>query len=198
MEIVQKRFSNKATFSFGDKELRYTIKDSSGSQAFSIEYGAIPTDVNELEERNVWYRNVGIFWVALGLLQIGMRFADQGELRGSLWLTLGVLCFVVYWSAKTKYTTINTDKGRIFVIANKQHDQVMSEIETRRKAQWHSWYAEVNFGNEPRKEIGKFQWLRERGVITDAECKEAIERITQHHDLQPEGPAPEAIGRRLN
>jgi hypothetical protein len=197
MEIIQKRLSNRATFVFGERELRYTIKDSSGSRSFSVEYGAIPDDVNELEERNVWYRNVGIFWVALGILQIGLRFTEQGELKGSIWLTLGVLCFLAYALAKTKYSTIPTEKGTIFIIKNKQHDAVMNELTQRRKNQWRQWYGEVNLSNDPAKELGKLMWLKEREAITETEYRDAVSQITQHHNLPNEG-APVALGRKLN
>lgn len=197
MEITQKRFSNKATFAFGERELKYTIKDSSGSHTFSVEYGAIPTDVNELEERNVWYRNVGIFWVGLGLLQIGMRVAESGQLKGSVWLTLGIICFVAYGLAATKYSTINTEKGKLFIIKNKDHDRLLEELNARRRAQWRTWYAEVDLSSDPAKELGKFRWLKEHAVISESEYAQAIEQITQHHGIQA-GNAGEAIGRRLN
>lgn len=198
MDIVQKRFSNRATFAFGERELKYTIRDRSGSHSFGIEYGSIPDDVSELEERNVWYRNVGIFWVGLGILQIGMRFADSGDFRGSLWLTLGIVCFVAYWVGTTRYSVINTEKGKIFVIKDKSHDQVLKELKERRRGQWRAWYGEVNLANDPAKEIGKFRWLKEHDAITEAEYGEAMDRISQHHGLQTGGAGGEAISRRLN
>lgn len=198
MEIVQKRFSNKATFSFGDSDLRYTIRDSSSSQSFSIPYGSIRDDVGEFEERNVWYRNVGIFWVGLGLLQVGTYFAEHGQLRGSIWLTLGLVCFVVYWTAKTSFSVIDTEKGRLFIIKNAQHEQIMKELETRRAEQWRQWYGHVDLANDPEKEIGKFQWLKERKIISETEYNEAVARISQHHDLPGQAGVAEATSRRLN
>ncbi len=198
MEIIQKRFSNRATFSFGESQLKYTIKDSGGSQSFSIDYGSIPAEVGEREERNAWFRNVGIFWIAIGVLQIGARFTEQGRLKGSIWFTLGILCFIVYWAAKTRYSVINTDKGLIFIIKNKQHDQVMNELDARRKRQWRQLYGEVDLTNDLAREIEKFRWLKENNVISEAEYNEAVIKIAQHHDARNEDDTDESIEPLVN
>lgn len=184
MEIIQKRFSNQATFFFGKDELKYTIKDSSGTQSFSVEYGSIPKDMNELEEQNPWYRNMGIFWVSIGTLQIAMRFFESGHLKGSMWITLGLPCLLLYMLAKTKYSVINTEDGRIFIIQNKQHDRILDELNKRRISQWRQWYADVNLSNESAKEIGKFEWLRDQNVISKDEYQDAVNTIYRQK-LQP-------------
>ena len=67
MEINQKKSSNQTKFEFGDEKLKYTVKDASGKKTFTTEYGSISDDdFDELEEKNDWFRNVGILWILIG------------------------------------------------------------------------------------------------------------------------------------
>ena len=181
MEIVQKRYSTRVSFAFGDSELRYVVKDAGGSHTFSLPYASIPGDLDEIVERNAWFRNAGIFWVALGVLQVALTWQQGRGLRGSLWLSLGVACLVAYVLRKTTYSIITTPKGRILVIRDRLHDRVMSEIVERRRGQWRDWYATVDLANDPAREIAKFDWLKEREAITDAEHHLAVAEIESRH-----------------
>lgn len=183
MDKSQKKFSNRTNFEFGDDLLKYTLKDSSGSRTFSIEYGAISTDSGELEERNAWYRNVGFLWILIGAIVIYTHFADTGEVRGSLWFTLGLICIAMYWILKTSYTILDTEKGRIFIIKDAAHDEILDTIDARRKKQWFEWYGTIDYGNDPSKEVGKFQWLLDRDAISEDVFLESKRRIIEYHNL---------------
>ena len=187
MNISQKKFSNRTNFKFGDDSLEYTVKDKGGSQTFSVEYGAIASGSGEIEERNAWYRNVGFFWVLIGGFVIFSRYTDTGEIKGSIWLTLGIICFALYWILKTTYTTLDSEKGRIFIIKDSSHDEIKDEIETRRKNQWFRWYGTIDYGNEPQKEIGKFQWLLDRDAISEDQFVEFRTQILDYHGLNLKG-----------
>lgn len=66
MEIQQRRNSNRIAYVFGDDEVQYSLQDSSGSRSFSVPYLSISRDRQTLVERNQWFRNVGLLWLALG------------------------------------------------------------------------------------------------------------------------------------
>ena len=184
MDISQKKFSNKTKFEFEDESLKFTVKDKSGSQSFTVDYGSIPKDSGELEERNLWYRNVGGIWVLLGAFFIVSRYFETGEFRNSIWLVIGLICLITYWVAKTAYTVIDTEKGRLYIIKNKQHDEIISEIDARRKGQWLSWYGSLNLENNPEREINKFKWLLNEEVITKEEFNEKEKAIINHHNIE--------------
>lgn len=181
MNLSQKKFSNRTNFKFGDDSLEYTVKDKSGSHTFSVEYGAIASGSGEIEERNAWYRNVGFFWILIGAFVILSRYTDTGEIRGSMWLTLGIICFALYWSLKTTYTTLDSEKGRILIIKDSSHDEIKETIETRRKEQWFRWYGTIDYGNDPEKEIGKFRWLLDRDAISEERFLDCRSQILDHH-----------------
>lgn len=172
MELTQKKSSNQTTFEFGKEKLKYSIKDSSGKKTFSTEYGSISDeDFDELEEKNAWFRNVGILWVLIGAVQIIGRLMESGSFSGSIWLTLGIICLITYRFKTTNYTIVDAEKGRIFIIQDEQHSKILDEISKRRKKQWKLWYGSINYENDPQNELNKFQWLLDKKVISDDEFK---------------------------
>ena len=158
MELTQKRSSNQTRFEFGEDKLKYSIKDASGKTTFSTDYGSISDeDFDELEEKNTWFRNVGILWVLIGSVQIISRFMESGAFTGSMWLTLGVICLITYRFKTTNYTIVDAEKGRIFIIQDDQHSKILDEISIRRNKQWKLWYGSVNYENDPQSELIKFK-----------------------------------------
>jgi len=184
MEIKQKRFSNSSLFQFLNEDLKFTGKDQSGTYTFSVKYGSIPANTSELIERNVWFRNAGILWALIGSLQIGLHYRDFGGFGGGFWFLVGLICLGIYGVAKTKYTVFNTDKGRIYVVKNKDHDHIISEISSRRKEQLFSWYGELDFSNDPNAELDKFRWLMSEGVIGEVEYTRVVEKLKSYHQNQ--------------
>lgn len=193
MQVIQKHLSNRATFRFGKAQLVYTIRDASGCRSFAVEYGYIPTEASELEERGPWLRDVGIFLTVLGLLLTGVQLALGQPPAALIWLPIGFLTLLAYRGLRTRYTVIATEMGRIFVIRDGRHDEVMDELSRRRTAQWRQWYAEVDLDNDPDSEMDKFDWLRERNVISETEYQEAMKTIALHHDLDPESGGDEPL-----
>lgn len=193
MQVIQKHLSNRATFRFGKAQLVYTIRDASGCRSFAVEYGYIPTEASELEERVPWLRDVGIFLTVLGLLLTGVQLALGQPPAALIWLPIGFLTLLAYRGLRTRYTVIATEMGRIFVIRDGRHDEVMDELSRRRTAQWRQWYAEVDLDNDPDSEMDKFDWLRERNVISETEYQEAMKTIALHHDLDPESGGDEPL-----
>jgi hypothetical protein len=177
MEIRQSRFSNKTAFVFGGEALKYTLKDMNGRQSFSVPYTYIPRDTNELEERNPWFRNVGLFWMLIGVVQVIYRLFETGTLVPSLWLILGLVCFGIYRIASTRYLVLNTEKGSIFVIHDRKHEEILHELATRRKNQLKTLYGAIDYHNDPSAEMNKFRWLFKEGVITRQELEMTLEEI---------------------
>lgn len=189
-ELNQRSWSNKTKFQFKDDKLDYTIKYSSGSHSFSINYGSIPLDdKRELEEKNSWFRNVGILWLLIGGFQTFLRFSDSGDIKISMWIILGAICFIAFLFAKTKYTILGTESGNILIIRNKQHDNILTEITQRRKEQLLAWYGEINYTNDPNDEMNKFLWLKNQNLISEEQLEDVKEKLIAYHQNE----APETL-----
>lgn len=188
-ELNQKSWSNKTKFQFKEDKLSFTIKDSNGSHSFSINYGSIPLDdQRELEEKNSWFRNVGILWLLVGGVQTFLRFSESGNLTISMWSILGAICFAAFLCAKTKYTILRTESGNILIIQNKQHDQILNKITKRRKEQLLVWYGEINYNNDPNDEMNKFLWLKNQNLISEEHFKDVKAKLISFHKHEESEP----------
>lgn len=185
MEIVQKKSGNKHTFTFNDDYFNFAYQNKSGSGDIDFDYADIPKKSSIQIEQNHWLKNVGFLWMGLGVLQVAYS-VYQGVPLKILWLTLGAL--VLFWSyfTKVKYTVLAMDEGSIFVIQDKKHDQIMHELNSRKKIQLLQWYGDVNAENEFEKEKSKFNWLVDQGVMSKQEAEQKIAQLEfmQHDDTE--------------
>ena len=69
----------------------------------------------------------------------------------------------------------------MFIIRDQSHDDVMAQIDRRRKQRLRERYATVDLGNDPERELRKFAWLKEASVISDAEYLLAVAQLRDHH-----------------
>lgn len=175
MEIIQKKGSVTHTFTFHMDYLNFAYKDKTGSGDVDINYADIPKKSSVQIQQNHWLKNVGMLWVGLGILQLGYAVYSNAALNGKgFWLFLGAI--LIAWShfRKIKYTVMSTDHGSIFVIEDKKHDQIINELNARKKVQLLEWYGEINPEIEIEKEIAKFNWLVEQEAMTKDEAEKKI------------------------
>ncbi|MBA3487309.1 MAG: hypothetical protein H0T88_08995 [Lysobacter sp.] len=174
MEIQQKRHSNRIGFVFGDEELRYSLKDSSGSRTFSVHYTDISRDRQTLEERNQWLRNVGLIWIAIGAVFTAIAWFTRQEFVPSLWLLIGAGCYAAYRLRSTCFTILPSEKGNLLVIDDKDGPRVIEQIETRRAAQLRDQHDYINPDESPEQQRNRYQWLHREGALTDSELQQRL------------------------
>jgi hypothetical protein len=175
MEFVQKKKSNKLTFTLHENYFNFAYKDKSGSGDTDMNYADFPQKSSVQIEQNEWLRNVGYIWIILGIFQLSYAIYLQSSLSGEgFWLVIGILFVILAHFSKVKYTVFRSERGNIYVIQNKKHDRIINEINKRRKDQLLQWYGEVNTDNELENEIQKFKWLVEQNVMTNEEAEQKI------------------------
>jgi hypothetical protein len=175
MEFVQKKKANKHTFTLHDDYFNFAYEDKSGSGDTDMNYADFPQKSSVQIEQNEWLRNVGYLWMGLGVFQIVYAIYSEAPLSGKgFWILVGLVCVVWAHFSKVKYTVFRAERGNIFVIQDKKHDQIIDEINQRRKSQLLKWYGEVNPENELENEIQKFKWLVEQEIISKEEYEQKI------------------------
>lgn len=174
MEIQQKRHSNRIGFVFSDEQLRYSLKDSSGSRSFSVYYTDISRDRQTLEERNQWLRNVGLIWLAIGVVFTASAWFARQEFVPSLWLLLGGGCYAAYRLRSTRFTILPSEKGNLLVIDDQDGPRVIEQIETRRAAQLRDQYDYINPDEPPEQQRNRYKWLHREGALTDNELAQRL------------------------
>ncbi|THF61968.1 hypothetical protein [Pseudothauera rhizosphaerae] len=195
MKIVQKKRSNKHTFSFYDDYFNFAYEDKSGSGDTDMSYADFPQKSSVQIEQNQWLRNVGFLWMALGTFILGHAVFTGATLSGKgFWILMGVACVIWAHFSKVKYSVFRVGCGNIFVIQDKNHDEIVKELNNRRKAQLLKWHGDVNPENELENEITKFKWLVEQGVLTKEESEKKIAQAELlHNKVSIDSP-----GQRLN
>ncbi|MBO1254994.1 hypothetical protein J3L16_04740 [Alteromonas sp. 5E99-2] len=191
MEFIQKKISATHTFTFNEEYLNFAYKEKSGQGDFDINYADIPTKASIQIEQNEWLKNVGLLWIAIGILQVGYALYLQAPLSGKgFWIPIGILCLTWAVFTKIKYSVFKTEKGNIFVIHDKKHDDIVAEFKSRKKMQLIKWYGDVNPENDLNTEINKFNWLAEQNVLSRDEADKKIAQaellIGEHFELPGE------------
>ena len=163
MEIKQRAGWVYTHFEFGDEVLNYTHRTMMMTRGRAISYAAI-----ELEERSTLVRqNLWVLMAGLALLVVGLALlVFEMPVQSMEFFLFGAL--VTLWGCrKTQYVLIDVDRSEpLFILANSQFDEVMTELINRRKGLWHKLYADYDPTADPRDELRKFEWLLERQVIS--------------------------------
>lgn len=200
--IEQKRGSTRIRYLFHPDRVDYSWKGGGSSRTFSVEYTAISRDRETLTERNTWYRNLGMVWIALGAL-LAMSAITDGNgttaASGSFWILLGVLSCAYYWRSFARYVILPCERGNLLVLDNESGKRIVAEIEERRAAQFRVEYDFFPDDASPEQLRNRFTWLRREGALSDEEYQERIGRVDAMTLLsgiaQGEPPDGEVLGR---
>ena len=173
VEFKQKRNGNQTRFHFGEDELAFTLTDKSGSASFQVKYQEVSRIRDFLVERNIWLQNVGLLWIALGVVFTVMNFAKDSHVM-SIWLPVGIGCVLFARFRTTRYTKIPTDRGTIYIIDDNEKDRILGALESRRLNQLRRWYDFLSADEDPGRQRTRYQWLHKEGVLTDADLTQRL------------------------
>lgn len=184
MEFAQKRMATQTWFTFGERELKHRVRDNSGEVSFSVDYAAISPNRRIVFNRNNWLRNVGLIWCVLGVISIGLDAMSGSLAIGSgFWLVIGLGCLAFYRLTWSEFTVIDAREGSIWIVKDKQHDEILSAIDERRKSHLLAWYKGLDFGGNPDTEVEAVEWLVKQEAISKDEGEKRIADIRRAHDL---------------
>ncbi len=165
MKYTQKKNGNTCDFTFNKNSLAYAFKDKCTEFSFDVDYDDVPFDFIKIKEKNQWFRNAGVLWLIIGGF---LSFPEEG-FRLSFWFLIGVGCLVYYFVKQAQLVAFDTPKGRLLIVEDKNSADILSQISERRKNQIRDRYGALNFNNEPNVELDRFQWMQDKGIITQEE-----------------------------
>lgn len=166
MKIEQKKNGTKIEYELEKEFLHYKMNDENGSHSVTVPYEDISNDISEFGEKNQWYKNVGLIWLFIGLVDLMM----SGTL--SMWLVLGILFYGFYLFYQTSYSKINATNYNLLIIKNKNHDELMGEIFKHRNDYLRTKYGMIDTKNDKKNELNKYKFLKNLGVISEKEYDE--------------------------
>jgi hypothetical protein len=168
MILTQSKMGNKTTFDFRDDFYIYSLKDGNGSISMNISYKDVwGSDLDLIQEKNIWFRNVGIAWFILGftIMILGHKF--------SIWIILGIIFYVIYHIYQVSFVKIETFKADVFVIKDKNSDKIIEKLFQKRNAVFKAMHI---------KNMKQYHSMEEADVIkllNDTKYLFSIEAITK-------------------
>ncbi|TAL27260.1 MAG: hypothetical protein EPN97_17945 [Alphaproteobacteria bacterium] len=174
--MEQKAWRTKITYRLFDAYVEYTIIDSRGDKAsFSAKYEELPSrfDYRTFEPKRPILAVQLVTLMALALMLILINPNDSLPLLGSV-AVYGA--FVIGISALLRrrpyfrrlYTSLPTRNGKLLILCDARHDDILHEIEARRLKALRK-FAMVDALNAPYAELKRLRWLKEEGAITAEE-----------------------------
>jgi hypothetical protein len=190
-EIVQSRFGYINRFRFGEDQLKFTSRDSSGEATRSINYETINLDKSSTLKINAG-RRYSLLIVLIGTaLTMAIQLLCPGRLDFA-WAAAGVSVAAYFVLRYLHVITLTftllrlTGAGTpIRITHDKHHDEVLQRIKSGWIARLRKLNLAVNFENAPKQEERKFKWLLDHGVISEAEYQGAIDRLSAHPSDPP-------------
>jgi hypothetical protein len=182
-EIVQSRFGYTNRFHFGEDQLKFTSRDSTGESTFSTNYDAINLDSSSTLKINAGRR----YCLLVVLIGTALTMSIQVLFRGRLDFACAaaaatIAAYLVVQKAITLTFTLlrpTNGTGTLIRITHDRHlDQVLQRIKSGRIARLRKLHLAANFENAPKQEARKFKWLLDEGAISEAEYQEAIARLS--------------------
>ncbi|MGA2412187.1 MAG: hypothetical protein ABSG46_17615 [Candidatus Binataceae bacterium] len=174
VEIEQSAYRTKIGYRFFAGHVEYMIRDRRSNKAsFNLKYADLPSKFDYRTVRASWplLTRVALMAMLLGLIQIVLSPGDPGGLLNSPYVfgafAIGVAA-CLREGLKNIYTAIPTRKGNVLVLRDSSHDEVLSELKSRRLRALRE-LAVIDPQNTPAAELHKFVWLNEEGVISDEE-----------------------------
>jgi hypothetical protein len=190
-EIVQSRFGYTNRFHFGEDQLKFTSRDSSGESTCSMNYEAINLDNSSTLKINAGKR-YGLLIVLIGTaLTMTIQSLCPGRLDFAVAAAaVSVAAYFVLVNVITlTFTLLRATSGAgtpIRITHDKHLDEVLQRIKSGRIARLRKLHLAVNFENGPKQEGRKFKWLLDDGVISEAEYQDAIARLSAHSSGLPD------------
>jgi hypothetical protein len=189
--ITQKRFGNRLSFEFGPERLLYSWRDGDGERRFSVPYEMIDVASTTTTTINNSEFVQRLLLVPLVIWVVSMVLAKTNPLTAQILFDVAAvtgipllickffgLCAVKFEELPLVPSSNGTATDPpLRIIFDKNHDIVLSEINTRWRGRMKQLHGAVDFDNDTERELDKFRWLVKHDVIDDAEFCRISEQL---------------------
>ena len=167
----QKHGSHAVILSIDANGVDYEIKNVNGEIKFRSIFEEIDPQTSQVVEKYGMLLRLGVILFVVSIFSAVCNFfiSDPSWIATSLWAISGAICLFSYFWKRIAFTVLNTERGRMSIIQDKNHDNILRELNLRRVATLRSKYLQIDHDNNRKTEIAKYSWLRRVGAITDVE-----------------------------
>jgi hypothetical protein len=192
VRFQQKRGGRRVRIAINKGGVDYEIKDINGENHFHVVYEQIDPETSRIVEKNGWLLRFGILWAILGVVLSILGGRESIPVSAVLVLFGTASVFYYFWR-KATFSVLRTERGRISIIEDKWHDDILRELNLKRVSVLRSKYLQIDHDNSPKSEIGKYNWLRRVGAITDVELSQFTSMLQGDADVQTSSIQPPTI-----
>ncbi len=171
MKFEQKKCGTHITIELLPHGVKYSLKDAKHYEAFTVAYEELGTHTWEFEERLAVFQFLAFYFFILGVVRLD-RDVIEKKLTVPLWLLVAAGFYLLYRVRRIRYTVLDCDGCRLYVIQDKYHDQILKTLQTWKAEYLRSKYARIDPDNDPALELRKLSWLKAEGIITDDEFEQ--------------------------
>lgn len=179
--IAQRRFSARTRFELRRDEFDYELSGGGTTRTFTLDYASLSRSRERLTDRNHWWRNVGLIWMALGGLLAVMHYVETQTLRVPIWIWLGAGCYAVYHFRVLRYRIIPAERCNVMIIEDGQADAIEAELGRRRARQLRERFDYITPNEHFEQQRNRIHWLQKQGVL---DANEVSARLIQLQTLQ--------------
>lgn len=184
VRFQQKRGGRRVRIAINKSGVDYEIKDINGENHFRVLYEQIDPETTRIVEKNGWLLRFGILWALLGALMASFGSLDTLPVAAVLFV-FGVTSVFYYFWRKATFSVLRTERGRISIMADKWHDDILRELNLKRVSVLRSKYLQIDHDNSPKVELSKYHWLRRVGAITDVELSQFSALLQTESESRP-------------
>ncbi|MBP9690596.1 hypothetical protein KBD81_00795 [Candidatus Woesebacteria bacterium] len=179
MKYRQKKGKNIVEIEFLENKIKYFLQDDGSSGSFDIRPETISKDTITFLEKNNGFKNYSIYLLIIGLVFAFMTFFLKIFTFYIPFLLGSIIMVTLYRLSFVKYTIIETTKKKIYIIQDKNHDEIVKKIFDMRNQYYKDIYFKFIPENNVKDEADKFKWLLDEEIITQAEYQSVLSEI-QH------------------
>jgi hypothetical protein len=192
VRFQQKRGGRRVSLSIDKSGVDYEIKDVNGEVKFHALFEEIDPQASRIVEKNGGLFNLSIIFLVLGVASAAMNYVEvPHDYLGPLFFVLmSAVSYAVYHWRKTAFSVFITERGRMSIMEDARHDDILRELNLRRVSTLRSKYLQIDHDNSPKTEMGKYNWLRRVGAITDVELSQFTSMLQGDPDTRQRNQPP--------
>lgn len=178
MQKQQKRSHAEATFAFGETELSYAFRYGASVHRTVADYFEI-TPARKFIAHHDWSAfRFGALVSLLGLTAMaGQTYISGASGPALLWLVPGLALLLNFAFRPDHFRVFQAAGDRLWIIEDRNAQNIIAEIDLRRRNRLAEIYGPLNLCNEPQLEIGKIEWLFLESVLTRSQADDQIAQV---------------------
>lgn len=188
LTFEQKAFRTVIGLRFWPARLDYAVINCKGEKvSFSVAYEDLPArgDYKIIKPQLSLVTGQGIVLTLMTIALLAAFPQDAGEMLINMsalsLLLIGATLILQRKFLQRSFTALPLRENILLVLQDGQHEKIIAEIESRRRASLKK-LARIEPGKPVPAELKKFAWLRGQGVITDAEFAHFRARLLGHSE----------------